>query len=173
MDFADVNKYAGAHNQSGLRKTIYAAPVSAFLLIKGFKATTAVGDSVTIDGAHTFTSPAGFIKLYTTSTTGKLSAEMLGEKDNRSKKITVEAMHPGNEIASEEFSSFAKNEDWIVIVEESDGTMIQLGSEFHPAEIIDNYSNEEVGNSKRGRTFTIEAFANSLAYYTGVITLKA
>lgn len=162
----------GADNTGGMQVTSWGAPVSSFLLIKGFKNTTAAGDSVTIDGSHTFTSPAGFIPFYGTLGTGQLTSEANGERDGMGATNKFVFFHPGNRKEVAEFVRKGKNEDWIFLAKDADGTVEQVGTEGLPAKMTGKYDSATLGNGRKGWNIEVEAFANGKIFYEGTITEK-
>jgi hypothetical protein len=176
MDYVNLDGLNGKDNMGGLEVDLLLAPESWFTEIKGYKTTTLAGDSVTIDGAHTFPVGKGFVKMYTTLDTGKLMAEGVGERDGRGKKINVEVFHPGTAKEAAEFDRQAKNDRFIGLVRDPNlpaGTYIQVGIKGLPAEIVGKYDSATLSSGRKGFTFTMEAYANGLTFYEGTVTLKS
>jgi hypothetical protein len=166
----------GAHNMGGYKQTAFIAPLSEFLLIKEFKTGVAIvaeGDELTIDGSHTFTAPAGFTKIKTTPKTLKMLAECIGDSDGRSFKITPEFVYVGSKKQAASFAAKAKNDVFIIIVVDHDGTMYQIGTADLGAEIVGGFDSGTVSEGRKAWTFKAEAYANGLAFYEGAITEKA
>jgi hypothetical protein len=163
----------GADNTSGLQVNCHFAPISEFLLIKGFKTTTDPGDSVTIDGSHTFAAGKGFTKAYGTLGTGQLTSESNGEVDGRGATNKGVFFHPGNKKEVAEFIRKGKNDDFIFLFHDADGTINQVGSEGIPAKLTGKYDSATLGNGRKGWMIEVEAYAQGLAFYEGTITEKA
>jgi hypothetical protein len=162
----------GKDNQPGLGQTIFIAPIEWFLSIKGFKATTGVGDSVTIDGSHTFLPDFGFLKAYSTLDTAQLKIEPTGERDGRGYKSSLEFFNPGNSPESAEFMRIIKNHNCLVLVRTPDGVVQQMGSEDLPAEIVGSYDSGKLSGGRRGTIYKTEAYQNGPVFYEGDITIK-
>lgn len=169
----------GKDNQPGLQQTIFIAPIEWFKVIKGFKTTTGVGDSVTIDGSHTFNDdPAnagktyGFLKAYSTLDTAQLKLDPTGDRDGRGYKASLEFLNPGNSKESAEFMRIVKNYNCLILVKTPDGVVQQMGSEGLPAEIVGSYDSGKLSGGRRGTTFKAEAYQNGPVFYEGDIALK-
>jgi len=178
MEYADYAGLNGADNMGGLKSILYFAPYNDFLLIKEFKTTTDPGDAVTIDGSHTFTSPAGFYSMYSTLDTAELVAKITGERDSRGLEQELKFFVPGNNPVLAELMRKAKNDTFIVLVEDINSTtgsplVYQLGIKGLPAELFGEYSTGKLSSGKKGFEVTVKCFGNSMAYYEGTITLHA
>lgn len=171
-DLTDLPGPNGADNQPGLKSTIYYAPEDWFEQIKGFKTTTAVGDSVTINGSHTFKTGKGFLKLYGTPNSGKLKLDPTGERDGRGKKATFEFFNPGNTKAAAEFDRTVKNLSGIVLLQTPDGVVQQVGTAGLGCEVLGSYDAGTLDSGRRGYTFKGEAYQNGNIFYEGEILLK-
>jgi hypothetical protein len=177
-DLTDLPGPQGKDNQPGLKSTIYIAQEDWFLSIKGFKTTSQPGDSVTIDGSHTFkplpsgTGTYGFIKAYGTLDTGMLKLEPTGERDGRGKKASFEFFNPGNTPEAAEFDRTIKNLSCITLLQTPDGVVQQVGSEGLGCEILGSYDSGKLSGGRRGYTFKGEAYQNGNQFYKGDIVLK-
>jgi hypothetical protein len=170
----------GKDNQPGLQQTIFAAPIDWFDKIAGFKTTNNPGDSVTIDGAHTFKvnpdaavvgGKYGFLKLYSTLDTAQLKLTPTGERDGRGYKASLEMFNPANTKESAEFMRIIKNFDCLILVKYPDGTIEQVGSEGLPAEIVGEFDSGKLSGGRRGTTYKAEAYQNGHQFYEGTIDL--
>lgn len=171
-DLTDLKKKRG-DNTPGLMNIIYIGVMSTFLVIKGVKKTAGIGDSVTVDGTHTFVDGEGFLKCYTTQDTQQFKLDPTGERDSRGKKIAFEFFHPGNSKEVAEFDRQIKNDEAIILVTTPDGEVLQLGSEGLGVEILGAYDSAKLSGGKRGFTFKVEGYANGLLFYEGDIDLKS
>lgn len=173
MDYQIANKTDGKNRKPGMGVINY-AELSTFAEVKGvFASPSTPAEEVSIDGAHTFNNPVteGFFKMYSTSTLRMLEAELTGERDSRGRKITVSGFFPGT---SEEFEAFIKRDPDLILLCEPfpcDGTkIIQVGTECSPATIAsDTFTTGTTQEGKKGHEFTIEAYQDSLRFYTGPI----
>ena len=171
-DLSNLPGPQGKDNQPGLKGIIYIAPEDWFDVIKGFKTTGLPGDSVTIDGSHTFKPTKGFIRAYGTLDTVMLKLETVGERDGRGKKASFEFFNPGNTAAAAEFDRVVKNLSCIVLLQTPDGVLQQVGSEGLGCEIVGSYDSGKLSGGRRGYTFKGEAYQNGTQFYAGDITLK-
>jgi hypothetical protein len=169
----------GKDNQPGLKSTIFIAPEDWFEKIAGFKTTNAPGDSVTIDGSHTFKDDPlnpgkkyGFIKAYGTLDTGALKLDPVGDRDGRGKKATFEFFNPGNTPEAAEFDRTIKNLSCITLLQTPDGVVQQVGSEGLGCEILGSYDSGKLSGGRRGYTFKGEAYQNGNQFYKGEIAVK-
>ncbi|HEX8348337.1 MAG TPA: hypothetical protein VF598_00115 [Hymenobacter sp.] len=169
MDLFELKGPQGKDNTPGLLSNIYVAAIPDFTTIKGVKKTTGRGDSVTIDGSHTFPTGKGFVKCYTTLKTAQLKLDPTGERDSRGKKIDFTFFHPGNSKEVAEFDRQIKNQEGIILVKTPDGELLQLGSEGLGVEILGSYDSGTLDSGKRGFTFKVEGYANGLLFYEGDI----
>ena len=176
-DLSDLPGTEGTDNQPGLQQTIFIAPTAWFAVIKQVKTTGGVGDSVTIDGSHTFKddpqgNPYGFLKAYSTLDTAQLKLDPTGERDGRGYKASLEFFNPGNSKASAEFMRTVKNYNCLILVKTPDGVVQQVGSEGLPAEIVGAFDTGKLSGGRRGTTYKGEAYQNGPVFYEGDIALK-
>jgi hypothetical protein len=168
----------GKDNQPGLKGLIYIAPEDWFEKIAGFKTTTGKGDSVTIDGSHTFKdnpdTPGekyGFLKAYSTQDTAQLKLDPTGERDGRGYKASLEFFNPGDGKEQAEFMRIIKNTTCIMLVKTPDGIVKQVGAEDLGAEIVGTYDSGKLSGGRRGTTFKAEAYQQGHQFYEGTIDL--
>jgi hypothetical protein len=168
----------GKDNQPGLKGLVYIAPEDWFEKIAGFKTTTGAGDSVTIDGSHTFKdNPAtpgvkyGFLKAYATQDTAQLKLDPTGERDGRGYKASLEFFNPGAGKEAAEFMRIVKNTSCIMLVKTPDGVVQQVGAEDLGAEIVGSYDTGKLSGGRRGTTFKAEAYQQGNQFYEGTIDL--
>jgi hypothetical protein len=162
----------GKDNQPGLKGLVYIAPESWFAKIAGMKTTEAAGDSVTIDGSHTFLEGFGFLKCYATLDTAQLKLDPTGERDGRGYKAALEFFNPGSGKEAAEFMRIIKNESCIMLVKTPDGIVQQVGSEGLGAEIVGSYDSGKLSGGRRGTTYKAEAYQQGNQFYEGVIDIK-
>ena len=168
----------GKDNQPGLKGLIYIAPESWFEKIAGMKTTNAPGDSVTIDGSHTFKdnpdTPGvkyGFLTAYATQDTAQLKLDPTGERDGRGYKAGLEFFNPGSGKPAAEFMRIVKNESCLMLVKTPDGIVQQVGSEGLGAEIVGSYDSGKLSGGRRGTTYKAEAYQQGNQFYEGTIDL--
>jgi hypothetical protein len=167
----------GKDNQPGLKGLIYIAPEDWFEQIAGFKTTEEPGDSVTIDGSHTFKdNPAtpgkkyGFLKAYATQDTAQLKLDPTGDRDGRGYKASLEFFNPGDGKPQAEFMRIVKNTTCIML-KTPDGIVKQVGAEDLGAEVVGSYDSGKLSGGRRGTTFKAEAYQNGHQFYEGTIDL--
>lgn len=165
--YYDLPKRNGRENMGGFSIIAYFAPLSAFATFKGVKNTANPGDSVTIDGAHTFAVGKGLIKCFTTLDTAKLATEVIGERGGKSQKITGEFFYPGMSKLGAELSRNCINDEFIIFLKDINpgGKIIQIGTQDLPAEIMPKFDSGTISSGRKGFTFSFEAFALSMLYY--------
>ena len=115
---------------------IYAAPLSEFLAIiapPALNVATTLSEAATIVGPHTFTSPAGFIKLNILPDTGNVESPMVGEKGSKSFANSFGGTLPGTSARNLGFGRKYKNVPMIFLVKQNNGDIRQIGSETRGA----------------------------------------
>lgn len=167
--YTKLLKRTGQDNAPGIKKRVLVAPRSSFAILAEPAGT--VGNKLRIAADHTFELGMGWVELYTTLDTGSLTAETVGERDSRSTNPKVECFHPGIYAEALEFAEEAKNDEWIALVQQLDGTYVQLGSDGLECDITYSAGSGTVSSGANGLTFTIECFGK-LFLYEGAITLK-
>jgi len=159
-------------NAPGTKKRVFVAPSSSFLALQApIAAGAGDGDTIEIGTDHTFNVGFGFTELYTTMDTSELTAETVGDRDSRSLNTKLECFHPGLYKEIMEFANWVKDDEFIVLIEMLDGTVIQLGSDGLECDITAKHGSGKVSGGGKGTTFTVEAFG-PIYIYTGVITPK-
>jgi hypothetical protein len=169
MDLFDLPGLDGKDNTPGLKGNIFIAAEDAFALIKGFKTTNAAGDSVTIDGSHTFQEGKGFIQVYSTQDTATFKLDPVGERDGRGKKATGEFFNPGNSKVAAEFDRIIKNRSCIVLVQTPEGTTLQFGGKGLGLEVLGSWDSGKNSGGRRGFMYKVEGYQNGLQFYEGDI----
>ena len=169
MDLFDLPGLGGKDNTPGLKGNIFIAAEDDFLVIKGFKTTAVAGDSVTIDGSHTFKPGKGFILAYSTQDTAMFKLTNVGERDGRGKKATGEFFNPGNSKVSAEFDRIVKNRSCIVLVQTPDGQTLQFGGAGLGLEVLGEYDTAKQSSGRRGFLYKCEGYQNGLQFYEGDI----
>ena len=173
MNYKSLPSQNGKNNMGGFTSNAFIAPISAFDVIKPLKSTTLPGDSVTIDGSHTFAVDEGFSKVYATLDKSKIDMTLVGDRDGKSFLIKGEIFHPGTEKDAAEFAAAAKNDNFIMIFKESNGKNLQFGSADLPLIVNPSYSSANIGSGAKGWKFEFEAWTNQMQFYEGTITIKA
>lgn len=175
VDYADIAAPDGqTTNMGGIKQRIFVAPISYFdTIAKPVTSPVNPEDFVNVDGDHTFLPNKGFHKFYVTLDKGGIDFETQGERDGRSYKQMLKAFTPGSDERTAGVMSMLKNERCIVLVEESDGVVDQLGSEDYYAELLPKYSTGETTAGLRGWSMEITSVGPVNLRYPGTITLYA
>jgi hypothetical protein len=168
-DLFDLPGLDGRDNTPGLKGNIFVAAEDDFEVIKGFKTTNAAGDSVTIDGSHTFKEGKGFVQVYTTQDTAQFKLGNVGERDGRGKKATGEFFNPGNTKVAAEFDRIIKNRSCIVLVQTPDGQCLQFGGAGLGLEVLGEWDSAKLSGGRRGFMYKCEGYQNGLQFYEGGI----
>ncbi|MDX5511363.1 MAG: hypothetical protein LPK01_04010 [Hymenobacteraceae bacterium] len=171
-DLTDL-KQPGKDNPGGFKTKVFVAPEDWFLSIKKAKVTTDPGDSVTIDGDHTFKTGHGWLELYSTLDAGDFKLDAIGERDGRSFKGTLPLFYPGSDKVAAEQVAELKNKSCIVIVELTDGVYVQCGSEGLGVELVGSWAAAKVSGGRRGWTINGEYYAMRQYFYEGALPLKS
>ena len=169
MDLFDLPGLGGKDNTPGLKGNIFIAAEDDFDVIKGFKTTNVAGDSVTIDGSHTFKPGKGFIQAYSTQDTSQFKLDPVGERDGRGKKATGEFFNPGNTKVAAEFDRIIKNRSCIVLVQTPEGVTLQFGGKGLGLEVLGSYDTGKQSGGRRGFMYKCEGYQNGLQFYEGDI----
>lgn len=173
-DYAYENLKKGSlSSDPGLGKVIYGAPVGWFAAagIKKPTAAAAAGDEYTISDDHVFEVGKGFITLYSTLDTGEFTAEMVGDRDSRTFNPKLVYQNPGLNAEKIEFANKSKDDDWIFLVPLVDGTVLQLGTELLPCEVMASLGSGKTSGGYKGASYEAETFG-SIYEYKGTIELK-
>ncbi|MGJ3236421.1 hypothetical protein [Marivirga sp.] len=159
-------------NSPGVTTRAWMAPKRTFTSIaKPVDPPVNPGDKIRISDDHEFDVADGFIQIYATQDTASISSEITGEMDSRGLSKTAEFFYPGLGAEALEFADEAKNDEWIILFENLDGTILQIGSEMLPAEITHALATGTLSSDKKGITFTVNNFGK-LYVYEGVVTEK-
>jgi len=161
----------GKDNQPGIKGLIFIALMEWFASVKEMKQTEGEGDSVTIDGTHTFKDGFGFLTAYATQDTAQLKLDPTGERDSRGYKAGLEFFNPGNTKQAAEFMRIVKNSSCLILVKTPDGVVQQVGGKDLGAEILGSYDSGKLSGGKRGTIYKAEAYQQGNQFYEGDILL--
>jgi hypothetical protein len=163
----------GDDNTPGLLGYILTAREDDFTTIaKAPKTGTVAGETAIITADHVFKTGKGWTKQYITLDSNQLKAAIVGERDGRGLKISLEGFHPGNKAEALEFFRVVKNLGLIMLVPDADGTYLQVGGEGLPVELAPDYDSGKLSSGRRGWTVKGEAYANGLYIYAGDVLMK-
>ena len=155
INIIDFNGPDGqADNMGGLTQRLFYARKADFLTIQTPVTTPATFDAVVdIVTAHIFKTGKCFKKMYITEDKGKLKADTQGDMDGHSFKQEVESFLPGSDSLAHGFAAKAKNDQWIVLAEQPDGKLLQVGTEMFPARCIPSFNTGSNASGTRGYDF--------------------
>jgi hypothetical protein len=171
-DYFSLPRRRGVDNMGGMGVQVLFAPLDSFELggIKGLKTTDAPGDSVTIDGAHTFKSGKGWHVAFATPESVKHMLESQGELGGKSKKASIELFRPGMSKIDAEFDRKSQNDEFLMLVKDPNtGRFVQLGSEDFPAMFTNSWDSADPSSGRKGFSYKAEAHQLGLQYYEGTI----
>lgn len=167
-----ILKKKDAPNQKGVKSFFLLAPKSWFDTIAGFNAAPALpGDTITVDGDHTFLATKGFITIETTLDSEAL-AELVGELGGHGFMPKLTGFYPGNDKEAAELFAHAKDDDFMALVPLADDQYLQLGRDGLWAQVKPKWGSGTNSGGKNGWTLDVESYNGSLIYYEGVVTLK-
>jgi hypothetical protein len=171
MNFADISAPSGdANNMGGTKQRFWFAPISYFdVIAKPSDTPTTLEEIVTITDSHEFLPGMGFHKCYITLDKNGVTFEPQGERDGRSYKQGFKGFTPNSTPTLDALFAKAKNERFIILVEETDGLPRQIGTEDYYAEMIAKYSSGEKSADLRGYEIMVDSVANYNYRYAGTI----
>lgn len=156
--FAPLLWPAGSDNMGGYKGRIAFIPESGVSAVPALpKEPAAAADFVTAAGAFTFIKSGDKpIPIYATRATVGYKAEIQGEPDCKSYKITGEFFHPGSKIEAAAFARQVCNTPGFLIIEDSEKQQL-VGQEGYPCTISASFDGGKAPADKRGWSFTFEA----------------
>jgi hypothetical protein len=171
MNYADVAApESQANNMGGTKQRFWFAPISYFdTIAKPDPNATTLAGTVDITDSHTFLPGKGFHKCYITLDKNGVTFKPQGERDGRSYAQEFKGFTPGSSSTVNGLLSRAKNDRFIVLVEETDGVVNQLGTEDYYAEMVGEFTSGNKSNDLRGYTITVTSVANDNYRYQGTI----
>jgi hypothetical protein len=171
-NYYSLARRRGKDNMGGFATKVVFSALDEMDTIKGLKTTTNPGDSVSIDGSHSWKVGKGAHEIYFTSESVSLKAEPQGEMGGMSKKVVLTGFYPGTSEAAAELDRRGGNDEFIVwAIDPNTKRRVQIGSEDFPATIKCAYDSAAASSGRKGFTFTIEASMLGITFYEGVITL--
>lgn len=173
-DYVDIVRESGKDNLGGTTTEFLFAPISYFDTIADVVDPLAsTADRITIADDHTFLVGKGFVKLRGTVNTGKLIAELTGERDGHGMNIKSEIFIHGQDKEKALFVRLAKNDEFITLIKDNNtGEYIQVGTYDIPVEIKGNFDSGTLSDGRKGWSMMLEGFGNSLLWYEGAILLQ-
>lgn len=159
-------------NMGGLTQRLFYARKADFAIIQTPVATPTTFDAVAeITTTHTFKVGKGFQKMYITQDKGKAKADIQGDMDGHSFKQEAESFLPGSDPLAHGFAAKAKNDQFIVLAEMPDGTLMQIGTEMFPCHCVPSFDTGSNASGARGYSFKWGSMGTVNLIYKGTITL--
>lgn len=122
-------------------------------------------DYVTATGYFTMKTDETPVFIYATEETVKYSAEKVGERDGISFEQKFEFFFPGNEIDVAGFASRIKNTPGILVLQDTDGRQIMVGSKYLPCNLAPSLDGGVNRADRRGTKFEGGCASNQMAVY--------
>ena len=160
--FAPVLWPAGSSNMGGYKGRVAFIPESAVSKVPTLPAKPAsTADYVTAEGSFTFINTGDkAIPIYATRATVGYKADIQGETDCKSYKITGEFFHPGNGIDAAAFARQICNTPGYLLIENNDHQLL-IGQDGLPCTVSASFDGGKAPADKRGYSFTFEADSES------------
>jgi len=166
---AAITKPTAPDNNGGTKKYFYLSDVTHITTFQPVMVWAAAGDEVRTTATHVWAANKAAAKIYITEDTGEVTAESIGSRDGRSKKVTFKAFHPGTYAEFAEAERNWKAMDGIVHVPLANGKMLQMGAPGEECEIICSWKSNKRSGDGAGFEIEVSCFANSLMFYEGTI----
>ena len=156
--FAPVFWPAGSDNMGGYKGRVAFIPESSVTKVPALpKVPKEVADFVTAEGAFTFVKSGDKpTPIYATRATVGYKAEIQGETDCKSYKITGEFFHPGSKIDAAAFARQICNTPGYLLIENDEHQQL-IGQEGYPCMVTASFDGGNAPADKRGWSFTFEA----------------
>ena len=160
--FAPVLWPAGSSNMGGYKGRVAFIPESAVKAVPALPASPSeTAEYVTATGSFTFIDSGGKpTPIYATRATVGYKAEIQGETDCKSYKITGEFFHPGNGIEAAAFARQVCNTPGYLLIENNDHQLL-IGQDGLPCTVSASFDGGKAPADKRGYSFTFEADSES------------
>lgn len=160
--FAPVLWPAGSSNMGGYKGRVAFIPESAVSKVPALpESPSEAADYVTAAGSFTFINSGDKpTPIYATRATVSYKADIQGETDCKSYKITGEFFHPGNGIEAAAFARQICNTPGYLLIENNDHQLL-IGQDGLPCTVSASFDGGKAPADKRGYSFTFEADSES------------
>jgi len=160
----------GDKNPGGVKQAIYFALVSDFDSIATYATPTSddLAERSKITSPHTFLPGKGWTKLQPTKDKANLGMEYPKDFDVTGGKEVCKFSYPGNDENLSGFISVAPTAKVIALVPDTNGKLIQIGTELNPAQFMPQ--NHETGKTPmeyKGAEMQLEAYMDLRTFYSG------
>lgn len=174
-NYADIAKNTNPQAiQGGYKDVVLFAPLADFLSLKKPTPTpTALGDLLTIDEAHTFTSPKGFHNWASKKASVTITAETQGDPGAQQLRHTCVFTILGDGATTQEQMEKMLNDDLIFLVKEANclvaDSYVQLGDECVTPDVSIAF---DAANSREGvKAWTVTvAVTGKKFFYVAAVT---
>lgn len=174
-NFSDLTHTPGVDNMPGLAQRAFfafAADVATWPAVAAVPSDAA--GRVRLVGNFAMVTGKKFFEAYCTKNKGGAKAEVQGEMDCKSFKVTGKIFFPHTDENARAAAADLKNAALVVVLLEPDGSRIVLGSKNLPANASPSVNFGESVTGEKGVTFEFEADSNVPGYtYKGIIPLTA
>lgn len=176
MTYKNITKSTNLRaDTGGYKNVVFMCPRADFLAIAQPPAVpTALGDGVTITGAHTFTDPKGFLSwdCKTHSVTG--TATTVGDDGSGEIEYTYKFVLIGDSATTQEQMNTLLNDNILWLLKEAnclvDDSYVQLGDECNPANAKVDADFKTTKDGKKEWTVTVVSKARY--FYNATVTLS-
>lgn len=161
--------------KGGYKDTFYFAPLADFLALQEPGAVVAVGDSLKITTAHTFTAPKGFFTWETKTQTATITGETTGEPGAQVMKWTAKFQILGDSASNQEQVEALLNAKMIVLLKDSKcaaGEYIQLGDDCTQPSFTATFNGATTAEGSKIYEVTA-TITGSKYFYSGAVTESA
>jgi hypothetical protein len=160
--FAPVLWPSGSSNMGGYKGRVAFIPESAVSKVPALpESPSEAADYVTAAGSFTFINSGDKpTPIYATRATVSYKADIQGETDCKSYKITGEFFHPGNGIEAAAFARQICNTPGYLLIENNDHQLL-IGQDGLPCTVSASFDGGKAPADKRGYSFTFEADSES------------
>lgn len=160
--FAPVLWPAGSSNMGGYKGRVAFIPESAVSKVPALpESPSEAADYVTAAGSFTFINSGDKpTPIYATRATVSYKADIQGETDCKSYKITGEFFHPGNGIQAAAFARQICNTPGYLLIENNEHQLL-IGQDGLPCTVSASFDGGKAPADKRGYSFTFEADSES------------
>lgn len=172
-NYAAIAKDQETNKDGGYQNSIWFAPISTFLSVaKPAANPAAVGDTLKITDAHTFTAPAGFYPWRAKKHSVTIDGTPVGDPGSMNITWKLTAIILGDSASTQEQMQNMLNDDILYLVKDQnceDGTYVQLGDECLTPEVQVTFTGNTTAQGYK--EYKIEASVKGKKFfYSGAVT---
>lgn len=165
---------AAADVKPGHSDVVFFSPIDEFLVLQKPGAFAAAGDKKKITTAHTFTSPAGFVRIKCKNgSVREEGSSVVGEKGGLVPNHVYNFIVRGHSAVIEETLEEMLNIEAIFLFNSPEcdvNSYVQLGSECSPAQLTAYVPKSGSRNAGGVREYEITLESHDKYFYTGTVT---